>query len=216
MATKQIAPNRIRLRVKLRRDKVGLKKAVLLSLLAHGLLVAILWFGLPQTIEKPSGVGDFGTIDVHLVTNASNARPGLVAEHPREPIPEAVLTAKGLKTKTAESRQETQGSLAQTTGSKNQVGGEGGTSKTLQQIRNKIERAKFYPLIAKRSRVEGSPLVEFKIKKDGSVDYVFLKESSGSKVLDEAATKTVQQAGPYPFYPEPIVLNIHYALGTSP
>lgn len=99
------------------------------------------------------------------------------------------------------------------TGDRSGTGGEEGASETLRKIRIKIERAKYYPLLAKRSKMEGSPLVEFKIKNDGSVEYVNLKKSSGSQILDDAATATVQKAAPFPFYPDPIALNISYNLG---
>lgn len=172
-------------------NRPKLKKALAVSTLLHAvILLAFVFLLHSDTVDKAAGVGSSGfVINVELIGAPHISHPFL------NPLP-------------SRERNKRRGELV----SQSNEGGEGGTSKILQQIRNKIERAKFYPLIAKRSRLEGSPLIEFKIKNDGSLEYVSLKVSSGSKILDDAALNTVQEASPYPFYSESIVLNIHYGL----
>lgn len=174
------------------RAKSLIGKSIGISLLLHVGLLGLLLFGLPGDIEKPAGHGESEIISVAIIGASVAPSAG--------------------KARGASPSRPLRGLDLPNSGSANRVGGEGGTSAILQQIRNKIERNKYYPLIAKRSRIEGSPLIEFKIKNDGSVEYVILKQSSGSTILDEAAAATVHQAAPYPFYPEPIALNIHYTL----
>lgn len=92
------------------------------------------------------------------------------------------------------------------------TGGDGGTNRILAEIRAKIERAKDYPKLAKRMRLEGRPTVLFEINSDGSVKYVKVAGSSGEAILDEAAVETVKRAAPLPYYERPIRLAIRYDL----
>ncbi|MBU4483883.1 energy transducer TonB [bacterium] len=82
----------------------------------------------------------------------------------------------------------------------------------LSLIRKRIEENKYYPAIAKKREIEGSPEVSFKITKDGSLEYLKLKNSSGSDILDKAALETVQRATPLPYYSSPISLSLNYTL----
>lgn len=169
----------------------GIKKFFFLSLVLHIFLGIFLFFEQSSDSLRPAGVaGKEGVVEISVVST-SIAPDGSAA----------------LKTSAVENNAQN--------GEKGAAGesGEEGTSEVLHQIRKKIERAKYYPLMAKRSQTEGSPLVEFKINQDGSLAYIQLKKSSGSPILDEAAIKTVHNAAPFPFYPEPIALHIVYALG---
>lgn len=187
MAPQTISPNRPRL-----------KKALAVSTLLHAIvLVAFVLLLRSDTPDKAAGFGNSGfIINVELVGVPHVSHPLL------NPLPS--LFTSPLSSPSARGGLSYKG--------EGEEGGEGGSSQILQQIRNKIERAKFYPLIAKRSRVEGSPLIEFKIKNDGSLEYLLLKQSSGSKILDDAALNTVKETQPFPFYPDPIALNVHYTL----
>lgn len=91
-------------------------------------------------------------------------------------------------------------------------GGEAGDSEILQAIRRKIARAKFYPLALKRKGIQGDPVVEFKIRESGSLEYIRLKKTSGSEELDAAALRTIQLAAPLPFHPEPVETTLRYSL----
>lgn len=175
-----------------------LKWALFISFAAHGLLFASLWYGVLREM-RPSGQDNYSFVAVSLVSGTNSESPSKAAS-------EGSLAAS--KSPSASP------SLASSPDATNP--GEGGTSEILRQIRNRIERAKFYPLTAKRQKIEGSPVIEFQIDETGRVRDVTLKQTSGSEILDEAAKQTVTQAEPLPFYPDPIALSIHYALGDQP
>ncbi|OGQ04290.1 MAG: hypothetical protein A2W61_02880 [Deltaproteobacteria bacterium RIFCSPLOWO2_01_44_7] len=199
-------------------------KALLVSLLGHGLLLGLLWYNFSETI-RPSGEKQEGFVTVSLVTgngfrSLNSQGRGLVWGEPQN-THSALGTGsdKSPVVASASERPFESNSLAPLLPTGAEAfgeAGEGGTSEILRQIRNKIERAKFYPLIAKRQNIEGAPVVEFKIQNDGSIEYVRLQQTSGSELLDEAAIQTVKQAGSLPFYPDPIALSIRYALSGKP
>ncbi|MBI4126446.1 MAG: energy transducer TonB [Deltaproteobacteria bacterium] len=83
---------------------------------------------------------------------------------------------------------------------------------TLTAIWKKINRAKYYPLVAREQKLEGAPRVQFQIDNDGNVTTISLVDSSGSDILDDAALETIRRAAPLPAYPEPITLAIRYSL----
>ena len=66
------------------------------------------------------------------------------------------------------------------------------------QIRAAIERAKLYPLAAKRRGIEGSTTVEFSINIKGLPENIKIVTSSGSDILDSAALSTITRAAPFP------------------
>ncbi|MDO8493798.1 MAG: energy transducer TonB [Deltaproteobacteria bacterium] len=175
------------------------KKSLLVSLCLHATLIVGLFGWLtPQKEIRPAGVVTVsivgtGTIPASLTSRKDAPHFG---ESPKMGAPISAPSSQN-----------------HVLGGNPSLQGEGGTSEILQKIRNKIERQKFYPLLAKRSKIEGAPMIELKIKPDGSLEYVALKKSSGSSLLDEAAIKTVSLAAPYPYYPDPITLDIHYRLG---
>lgn len=84
--------------------------------------------------------------------------------------------------------------------------------KQLARIWRKINRAKYYPLHARRNLWEGNPRVTFKIGNEGHVEYVRLVKSCGITELDDAAIETVRRAVPLPHYPKAITLTIRYSL----
>lgn len=200
--------------------ELKLKGSLFISLLLHGLCLGFLIFGLPGDVERAAGYGQSEIISVSLIGNMPQPRERVGLAELRGTPPHrsgAPINRRGEREGRGgdlpaadlvpqDRRAEAVGAGAY------RDAGEGGASKILQQIRNQIERNKYYPLMAKRSQLEGSPLIEFKIKDDGSIEYVALKKSGGTKILDEAAVATVRQAAPYPFYPEPIALHIHYTL----
>lgn len=169
-----------------------------------------------DSVQRASG--NEGNVYVSLIS----APPGGASEPGSKSLRKAILTA-GIQ---SQNRRQRSGDFGPTqnrprlfepgerkqTGGAEGDGGESGSSDLLRQIKIKIERAKFYPLIAKRTHLEGAPEVELKIKQNGSLEYVALKKSCGSKILDDAALSTVKLAAPFPFYPEPIALNIQYNL----
>ena len=65
-------------------------------------------------------------------------------------------------------------------------------------IRAAIERAKKYPLAAKRRGIEGTATVEFSIDTKGMPENIKIVTSSGSDILDNAALSTITRAVPFP------------------
>ena len=61
-----------------------------------------------------------------------------------------------------------------------------------------------YPDEARQKKLYGSLRLTVHIKSDGVVEKVDIDRSSGSKILDEAAVRIVQMAGPYAAFPEDI------------
>lgn len=194
---------------------LSFKKSLGISFGLHAAILGFLLLSLRGDVERAAGYGESEIISVSLIAGSKSSEQFPFAKGANEPgeksLSEAPATAGVMETAGAESGVGVLG-RSRRVEAPGEGSGEGGLSTILQQIRNQIERHKHYPLMAKRSRIEGSPQVEFKIKTDGALEYVSLKQSSGSKMLDEAATLTVHQAAPYPFYPEPIALAIHYTL----
>ena len=61
-----------------------------------------------------------------------------------------------------------------------------------------------YPDEVRQKKLYGSLRLTVHIKSDGNVEKVDIDRSSGSKILDEAAVRIVQMAGPYAAFPEDI------------
>jgi protein TonB len=64
-----------------------------------------------------------------------------------------------------------------------------------------IERFQRYPGAARRDGMQGTVLVAFSMRRDGSVVRVGVKSSSGRPVLDQEAVETVRRAQPLPAIP---------------
>jgi TonB family protein len=103
-----------------------------------------------------------------------------------------------------------QGSAASGPGS-----GAGGTNTVLAEIRAKIERAKRYPLMARRMNMEGVSHVRFAIDASGQPQGLALKASSGSSVLDEEALSTIRRAAPFPVYGDALEIGIRFEIDES-
>ncbi len=76
------------------------------------------------------------------------------------------------------------------------------------QIRHRIAQKKFYPAVARRRGFEGEPVIAFILNKDGSLGHLVLDKTSGHKMLDQAALKTVKKGAPFPEIPEQLNLKI--------
>ncbi len=76
-----------------------------------------------------------------------------------------------------------------------------GLSDYLSKIRERLERAKVYPLKARIAGYEGVVEISFSILQDGRVSKIEILSSSGYAVLDKAAVKTVEKASPFPPLP---------------
>lgn len=61
-----------------------------------------------------------------------------------------------------------------------------------------------YPQVAKDQGIYGRLRMTVSIKADGSIETVEINQSSGSKVLDDAARRIVELAAPYAVFPEEV------------
>jgi periplasmic protein TonB len=69
------------------------------------------------------------------------------------------------------------------------------------RIKEKIERVKSYPFLARKNQYEGTAYCAFTLLRGGGVKDIRIVERSGYPVLDEAARKAISEAAPYPPFP---------------
>ena len=71
------------------------------------------------------------------------------------------------------------------------------------QWRQRIEKVgtQYFPEEAKRRRLYGSLVMTVHIKSDGSIEKIEIDRSSGIRLLDSAARRAVDLAGPFPPFP---------------
>jgi TonB family protein len=89
---------------------------------------------------------------------------------------------------------------------------DGGNSSVFEAIRSAIERAKNYPFLARKKKIEGTVITEFTISSRGNPEDIKIKESSGSEILDSAAIKIITKAAPFPKVNSKIVIPITFKL----
>jgi len=199
-----------------------LSAAIVISVLVHTalLIAALLWY---FSCSNLLGGGGGGVVEVAVVGDGSNSvslRGALatkqshgIASAPLEPrndgaSPSPLAGEGGPATKS--SAGDGEGGAG---GSGEGVGsGTGPGDPRLVTIWKKINRAKYYPEIARRQGVEGAPKVAFSISEDGKVGGVKVVESSGNEILDKAAVEAIQNSTPLPFYPQPITIAVRYSL----
>jgi TonB family protein len=85
----------------------------------------------------------------------------------------------------------------------------------LSAIRSSIEKAKTYPLIARKRGIEGTVLVSFRINGKGLPQDVKIVNSSGYQILDEEVPKMLRKASPFPELNGEIVIPITFKLSDS-
>ena len=76
-------------------------------------------------------------------------------------------------------------------------------------IQLKIARAKTYPPLARERKQQGKTFLSFKLDRDGKILELSIENSSGHKILDQAAIKAIKEAAPFPNIPAS--LNKNYA-----
>ena len=76
-------------------------------------------------------------------------------------------------------------------------------------IQLKIAQAKTYPSLARERKQQGKAFLSFKLDKDGRILEFSIENSSGHKILDQAAIKAIKEAAPFPIIPAS--LNKKYA-----
>lgn len=72
--------------------------------------------------------------------------------------------------------------------------------------RSKVERVGNlnYPDAARKQKISGSLILDVALNKDGSINEVTIRRSSGYKILDDAAIRIVELASPYSPFPAKI------------
>lgn len=87
-----------------------------------------------------------------------------------------------------------------------------GSSSLMAEIRNKIERAKRYPALARARKIEGVVSISFLMDPAGKVQTINVVNSSGSSILDEEALAAVKRAAPFPYYAKPLSVSLRFNL----
>jgi TonB family protein len=72
------------------------------------------------------------------------------------------------------------------------------------KVRERIKAKWVYPLPAGERGIEGELLIEFHIAKDGRLEFIELRRSSGTQILDDAALTAVRQAQPFAPVPDDV------------
>jgi TonB family protein len=84
-----------------------------------------------------------------------------------------------------------------------------------QRIRNALQANLVYPYIAKKRRMEGTVLMEFRINGSGLPEDVRIIKGSNYSILDEAARETVLKTSPFPAINNIIEVPIRFSLRTD-
>ncbi len=75
-----------------------------------------------------------------------------------------------------------------------------------------IEKAKTYPFLARKKKIEGTVIAAFRINAKGYPQDINIKKSSGFEILDSAAMKIVTKAAPFPHVVEPVEIPITFRI----
>jgi len=75
-----------------------------------------------------------------------------------------------------------------------------------------IEKAKTYPFLARKKKIEGTVIVSFRINAKGYPQDINIRKSSGFEILDSAAIKILIKAAPFPHVAEPIEIPITFRI----
>jgi len=78
----------------------------------------------------------------------------------------------------------------------------------LANVRLQIERHKEYPFWARRYGIEGKVIVAFSLKRNGQLERLKIKKSSGYSLLDKAAIKAIKRTAPFPAFPSGLNKNM--------
>ena len=75
-----------------------------------------------------------------------------------------------------------------------------------------IEKAKTYPFLARKKKIEGTVIAAFRINAKGYPQDINIRKSSGFEILDSAAMKIVTKAAPFPHVSEPVEIPITFRI----
>jgi protein TonB len=93
-------------------------------------------------------------------------------------------------------------------------GGKGGgiLPEIIKTIRNSLERAKTYPLLARKRGIEGIVYISFRISPQGEPYDLKVLKSSGYSILDKATMDIVKKAAPFPYVDSSIEVPVIFRL----
>ncbi len=72
----------------------------------------------------------------------------------------------------------------------------------LSKVTEIIKNNTIYPFIARKRELEGKVLVEVKLLKNGKIEKIKILKSSGYKILDKSAIKSIKRSEPFPPFPD--------------
>jgi TonB family protein len=75
-----------------------------------------------------------------------------------------------------------------------------------------IEKAKTYPFLARKKKIEGTVIAAFRINAKGYPQDINIRKSSGFEILDSAAINIVIKAAPFPHVVEPVEIPITFRI----
>lgn len=91
--------------------------------------------------------------------------------------------------------------------------GAGGLSPGLiETIRRSIERAKTYPILARKRSIEGTVYISFRVSRQGEARDIKILKSSGYRILDKTTLDILRKAAPFPHLDSPIEVPVVFKL----
>lgn len=131
------------------------------------------------------------------------------ADTNEEPVPDEALDSSDNQQETAHASLL---ASIESTGPGNGPARSGLSPSMLELIGNAIEKAKSYPMLARKRGIEGTVFVSFRINESGRPDEIEIKKSSGHSILDSATVKVVKKAAPYPHTNNRVEVPVAYRL----
>jgi TonB family protein len=86
------------------------------------------------------------------------------------------------------------------------------SAEIIKTIRDSIEKAKTYPLLARKRGIEGTVYISFRINSQGQPQDIKILKSSGSSILDTATLELLKKAAPFPYVDSFIEVPVVYRL----
>lgn len=149
-----------------------------------------------QASEAPQQVEEIKPDLTEVVTSSESTHEDqVVAEEPK-PIEEVPPTAVPVEEQAPQVAQV----IEQSSGAAQEGGDTTQRLAYLGQVRKTLERAKINP----RSQFSGTVMVRFTVGPKGELLSRSIAQSSGSKVLDDAAMAAIDRAAPFPPLPQEI------------
>ena len=89
---------------------------------------------------------------------------------------------------------------------------DGLSDRIIEIIRNSIEKAKIYPMLARKRGIEGIVYISFRVNSEGKPNDIKILNSSGSHILDNATLDIVKKAAPFPHIDSSVEVPVAFRL----